>query len=147
MTPIEEKNTHCFTFIGENIIFSTFNLKPKWVEFITRIYFPSLHLSPLSAGTPRSQGLYWLLLDKQGSHASHVGMSFQCSSQLGHGASKSNLVLETLKQRTRKTVLRRDNWLIFLKIQLTYPLLPCQMPPVVWRNFFLFPPLRHCPLD
>lgn len=51
-----------FTFIGENKIFSTFNLTLKQVEFITNfIFFPST--SGLRAGTPCSQGFLALLGD------------------------------------------------------------------------------------
>lgn len=112
-----------------------------------RIYYQNLFsFSPPLASQCRYStfpGLIQAFTGEAGSHPGHAGMGFQCSSQLGLGGSKSNLVLETLKQRTRKTVLRRDNWFIFLKIQLTHPLLPCQMPPMAGRNF-LFPPLRHC---
>lgn len=65
----------------------------------------------------------------QGSHSCRVDVDFQCSSQLGPGCSKANLVSEVLKQRTGKAILCRQIWFIFLKIQLTHPLLPWQMPP------------------
>lgn len=113
------------------------------MEFITKIPSLSFHLWPFSAGVLHAQGSR-ALIGEVGSPPCHVDMSVQCSSQWGTSCSKGNLVSEVLKQRTGKTIICREIWFIFPKIQLTHPLLPWQVPPMVWRNFFLLPPSWYC---
>lgn len=114
---------------------STWNLLPGFIFFPPALTSVQVCLIPTASQ---------LSLEKWCPHPCHVDMSFQCSSQRGLGCSKGNLVSEVLKQRTGKAVLCGEIWFIFLKIQLTHPPLPWQMPCVVWTDFFLLPPSSYC---